>query len=277
MSTDDCNDKIVLKLKKSAWEKKEAPNTETRSPSGSKKSQKRLKSSNLCSKCRFLIVPPSTQCMICRRFSASLKSVESQPLVRFFESVSNGKNSVELKSLDDYLQTSKFLIYLNSVSNLIPRYLANSCIVGSPVSEKRKSGLSKLTCKAVASHLKALRIEHIQRWVRPLVQKLMIHSKNVNMFNRPVDPVALGIPDYFDVVKCPMDLGSIRSKLQRGFYENVSDCIADMDLVFQNAMTFNASTHPVHQAALHLSQEFSGDKIELLEKCSKEVSSNTYV
>ena len=30
----------------------------------------------------------------------------------------------------------------------------------------------------------------------------------------PVDPVAQGIPDYFSVIKHPMDLGTVRAKLQ---------------------------------------------------------------
>lgn len=28
-------------------------------------------------------------------------------------------------------------------------------------------------------------------------------------FREPVDPILLGIPDYFDIIKSPMDLGTI--------------------------------------------------------------------
>ncbi|CAH1450690.1 unnamed protein product [Lactuca virosa] len=37
-------------------------------------------------------------------------------------------------------------------------------------------------------------------------------------FNAPVNPVALGIPDYFDVIKTPMDFGTICSNLEKGLY-----------------------------------------------------------
>jgi hypothetical protein len=30
------------------------------------------------------------------------------------------------------------------------------------------------------------------------------------IFHEPVDPVKLGIPDYFDIIKNPMDLGTIK-------------------------------------------------------------------
>jgi len=32
-------------------------------------------------------------------------------------------------------------------------------------------------------------------------------------FNQPVDPVSLNIPDYFNVIKNPMDLGTIMVKI----------------------------------------------------------------
>ena len=33
-----------------------------------------------------------------------------------------------------------------------------------------------------------------------------------------VDPVKLGLPDYFDVIKQPMDLGTIKRRLEQGTY-----------------------------------------------------------
>ena len=33
-------------------------------------------------------------------------------------------------------------------------------------------------------------------------------------FLQPVDPVALNIPDYFRIIKHPMDLGTVRSKVR---------------------------------------------------------------
>lgn len=34
-------------------------------------------------------------------------------------------------------------------------------------------------------------------------------------FNQPVDPIALNIPDYFKIIKNPMDLGTIMVKIRK--------------------------------------------------------------
>jgi hypothetical protein len=37
------------------------------------------------------------------------------------------------------------------------------------------------------------------------------------IFEEPVDPLKLGLPDYFDVIKYPMDLGTVRRLVSRRF------------------------------------------------------------
>jgi hypothetical protein len=38
------------------------------------------------------------------------------------------------------------------------------------------------------------------------------------MFQEPVDPKKFGISDYFEIVKNPMDLGTIKKKLTHNVY-----------------------------------------------------------
>ncbi|KAI9873374.1 MAG: hypothetical protein M1830_000480 [Pleopsidium flavum] len=65
-------------------------------------------------------------------------------------------------------------------------------------------------------------------------------------FYKPVDPVALNIPHYHKIIKTPMDLGTISSKLKSGQYENAKEFESDVRLMFQNCYRFNPSNDPVN-------------------------------
>lgn len=75
-------------------------------------------------------------------------------------------------------------------------------------------------------------------------------------FLEPVDPVALGIPDYHDVIKRPMDLGTVARRLQSGQYPNAGEVSFEVRLVVENAMTYNPQGHQVHQLAKRLGEVF---------------------
>jgi hypothetical protein len=61
----------------------------------------------------------------------------------------------------------------------------------------------------------------------------------VDLFAAPVDPVALGLPKYFEKVKRPMDLGTVQAKLQSGEYKTLGECYEDISLVWLNCRHFN--------------------------------------
>ena len=50
------------------------------------------------------------------------------------------------------------------------------------------------------------------------------------VFNTPVDLDELGLPDYFDIIKKPMDLGTIQKKIDGGSYHNLTDFCNDVRL-----------------------------------------------
>jgi len=43
-------------------------------------------------------------------------------------------------------------------------------------------------------------------------------SSGAKLFHEPVDPDRLNIPDYHEVVKTPIDFGTIRQRLQTNNY-----------------------------------------------------------
>ncbi|KAH1128702.1 hypothetical protein J1N35_000080 [Gossypium stocksii] len=88
-----------------------------------------------------------------------------------------------------------------------------------------------------------------------LLKRLMGHQYGW-VFNEPVDVVKLNIPDYFNVIKHPMDLGTIKKKIDSGGYASPLQFYADVRLTFSNAMTYNPPGNDVHVMADTLNKFF---------------------
>ena len=58
-------------------------------------------------------------------------------------------------------------------------------------------------------------------------------------FLRPVDPKKLQIPDYFTIIKTPMDLGTIKKRLDSKYYHSFLAVEEDIRLVWINAKMYN--------------------------------------
>ena len=89
------------------------------------------------------------------------------------------------------------------------------------------------------------------------VLKYLLRHKHAAWFADPVDPVGMGIPHYAEVIKTPMDFGTIKGKYKGGRYASAEAFAADVRLVFRNATTFNkGADEPVHVAAVQLGAKF---------------------
>jgi hypothetical protein len=55
------------------------------------------------------------------------------------------------------------------------------------------------------------------------------------VFNEPVDPEVLGCTDYYQVIKTPMDLGTVKKRLDDGSYESPDAFAAEVRLIWANA------------------------------------------
>ncbi|KAH8744255.1 Bromodomain-containing protein, partial [Diaporthe sp. PMI_573] len=53
-------------------------------------------------------------------------------------------------------------------------------------------------------------------------------------FKEPVDPVADNVPDYFEKVTKPMNLSTMKNKMDRGLYNSDEEFLADMNQIFTN-------------------------------------------
>ncbi|XP_018676374.2 transcription factor GTE4 isoform X4 [Musa acuminata AAA Group] len=60
-----------------------------------------------------------------------------------------------------------------------------------------------------------------------LLSKLMKHKYGW-VFNKPVDAKALGLHDYYNIIKHPMDLGTVKSRLAKNWYKSPQDFAEDV-------------------------------------------------
>lgn len=78
------------------------------------------------------------------------------------------------------------------------------------------------------------------------------------IFHLPVDPIALGIPHYFDVIpkEDARDLTTIKGKLEKGVYQTADQLNQDTLLMFANAYKFNGRGSPVADIAEQLEKSW---------------------
>ncbi|KAM5306375.1 nucleosome-remodeling factor subunit BPTF isoform 14-T14 [Glossophaga mutica] len=118
---------------------------------------------------------------------------------------------------------------LQSEAELIDEYVCPQCqstedamTVLTPLTEKDYEGL-----KRVLRSLQA----HKMAWP----------------FLEPVDPN--DAPDYYGVIKEPMDLATMEERIQRRYYEKLTEFVADMTKIFDNCRYYNPSDSPFYQCA----------------------------
>jgi Bromodomain/TAZ zinc finger len=130
---------------------------------------------------------------------------------------------------------------------------------------KRTASTSLVSCMTVAEitkHLESLnkRIELSARTVtykcRPLLQAL-IDDPNGWVFKDAVDPVALGVLNYFEFIKKPMHLTLVEKKLENAMYPDMESFASDVRLIFDNAILYNGESSRVGELAQDMLDSFN--------------------
>lgn len=98
-----------------------------------------------------------------------------------------------------------------------------------------------------------------------LLGKLTSHQYGW-VFNEPVDVKKLKLRDYFKIIKHPMDLGTVKSRLSKNWYKSPKEFAEDVRLTFNNAMTYNTKGQDVHFMANVLLKLFEENWASVKEK-----------
>ncbi|KAG7283349.1 hypothetical protein CRUP_000875 [Coryphaenoides rupestris] len=75
-------------------------------------------------------------------------------------------------------------------------------------------------------------------------------------FHEPVDAYRLNLPDYHKIIKQPMDMGTIKKRLENNFYCSASECIQDFNTMFTNCYIYNKPTDDIVLMAQSLEKIF---------------------
>ncbi|XP_038165293.1 histone acetyltransferase p300 isoform X2 [Cyprinodon tularosa] len=141
-----------------------------------------------------------------------------------------------------------------------------------PKEEEEGSGSSATNSSSASSQSKKkiFKPEELRQALMPTLEALYRQDPESLPFRQPVDPPLLGIPvrirtsnktnlDYFDIVKNPMDLSTIKRKLDTGQYEEPWQYIEDVWLMFNNAWLYNRKTSRVYKYCSKLAEVFESE------------------
>lgn len=76
------------------------------------------------------------------------------------------------------------------------------------------------------------------------------------LFREPVDIAGLKLTTYLDIIKHPMDLGTLDRKLKTSTYNTMSEFFADFNLIVNNSINFNGIRHDVSLTGIKMRQSF---------------------
>ncbi|CAD8138801.1 unnamed protein product [Paramecium octaurelia] len=85
---------------------------------------------------------------------------------------------------------------------------------------------------------------------------LIWKAKGAYFFHKPVDQKEFHITDYFEIVKKPMDFGTIKNKLNVNAYKNFREFHTDMLLVFDNCVLYNGNQSAIGQIGVNIKSEY---------------------
>ncbi|XP_029101871.1 ATPase family AAA domain-containing protein 2 isoform X2 [Scleropages formosus] len=91
-------------------------------------------------------------------------------------------------------------------------------------------------------------LRELRLFLRDVTNRLAL-DKRFKAFTKPVDVEE--VPDYTTVIKQPMDLSTVLSKIDLHKYVTVKDFLHDVDLIWQNALEYNPDTDPSDRQIRH--------------------------
>ncbi|XP_035984936.1 ATPase family AAA domain-containing protein 2 isoform X2 [Fundulus heteroclitus] len=91
-------------------------------------------------------------------------------------------------------------------------------------------------------------LRELRLFLRDVTNRLS-QDKRFKAFTKPVDLEE--VPDYAEVIKTPMDLSTVLSRIDLHHYVTVKEFLQDVDLIWQNALKYNPDRDPSDRQIRH--------------------------
>lgn len=91
-------------------------------------------------------------------------------------------------------------------------------------------------------------LRELRLFLRDIWNKLA-KCRKFAIFMRPVD--IEDVPDYYEIVKQPMDLNSMLNKIDNEMYQTAREFLDDVDLIWRNALEYNPDSDTTGKAIRH--------------------------
>ncbi|XP_075271719.1 ATPase family AAA domain-containing protein 2 [Opisthocomus hoazin] len=91
-------------------------------------------------------------------------------------------------------------------------------------------------------------LRELRIFLRDVTHRLAV-DRRFRAFTKPVDPEE--VPDYESVIKQPMDLSTVLSKIDLHQYQTAGDFLKDVDLICSNALEYNPDKDPGDRLIRH--------------------------
>ncbi|EDV27974.1 uncharacterized protein TRIADDRAFT_20501, partial [Trichoplax adhaerens] len=137
------------------------------------------------------------------------------------------------------------------------KYIKNTYNVKKGV--KRKADTTTPTpIHTIPAKSESNRNQSKRRIKKPVLKELMLkkHRAYAWPFYEPVNAEKLGLTDYYEIIKHPMDLGTVKDKFEKLEYKAINEFAADVRLIFTNCYKYNPSDHDIVNMARRLQDVF---------------------
>lgn len=96
--------------------------------------------------------------------------------------------------------------------------------------------------------------------IQAIIKKIESDSHS-HIFHTPVPYKEWGLDEYIKIIRKPMDLSTVKSKLVQGLYTTPNDVFNDIQLIWDNCKRYNQEDSDIYKTAV-IMEKISDDLIQ---------------